>query len=178
MRLIRNSNTPKCTINVTTNRQLQLGFTKGLGVINDGTSIVSDDHKCNTGARLAAQMLSTLLTHSAERYPDARLDIDLELQANKLIDETLFSYNSTMLSWLKRKLFLPVLINDDLQYALREILLVSGSLPNNTEAYIDFIQNAFSGEKVGYWHDRLNKDSKLFDLLRKIASSWKYCSLI
>lgn len=83
-----------------------------------------------------------------------------------------------MLSWLKSKLISPVLINDDLQYALREILLVSGSLPKNAETYINLIQNAFSGETVGYWHDRLNKDSKLFDLLRKIASSWKYCGLI
>jgi len=116
-------------------------------------------------------MLSAFLAQSVGGHPDARLDIDLGLRANKLIDETLFSYNNAMISWLKAKLSPPVLIDDDLQYALREILLVNGPLSKDAEVCIDRIQNAFSGETAGYWHDRLNKDAKPFDLLRKIASS-------
>ena len=171
IRLTRNSNVRKRIINVISNQKLQLDFSNEPGVIKNGSSIVSGDDKWDLAVRPAAQMLSAFLAQSVGGHPDARLDIDLGLRANKLIDETLFSYNNAMISWLKAKLSPPVLIDDDLQYALREILLVNGPLSKDAEVCIDRIQNAFSGETAGYWYDRLNKDSKPFDLLRKIASS-------
>ena len=170
IRLIRNSNARKRTINVTANQQLQLDFTKEPGVINNGTSIVSGDHKWTTGERPAAQMLSAFLTQSAGGRPDARLDIGQGLCANELIDEVSHFYNQALFLWLKDKLFSPVLMDDDLQYALREILLVDGHLSDDIEPCIKRIQSEFSGKTADYWYERLNKDSKPYDVIRRIAS--------
>ena len=115
-------------------------------------------------------MLSAFLVQSAGGKADLRLDIDLGLEANKLIDETLLSYNNSMISWLKSKLIAPVIIDDDLQYALREILLVNGYFLMDAELMIDRIQKVFSEDSTSYWLDRLNNDTEPFELIRKIAS--------
>jgi len=151
-------------------QHLQLDFSQEPGVIKKESLSITGDEKWDLDIKPVAQMLSAFLVQSAGGKADLRLDIDLGLEANKLIDETLLSYNNSMISWLKSKLIAPVIIDDDLQYALREILLVNGYFLMDAELMIDRIQKVFSEDSTSYWLDRLNNDTEPFELIRKIAS--------
>lgn len=169
--LSRNSDSRKRIINVRSDKHLQLDFSEEPGFISQGTSVECGDDKWDVDSRPAAQMLSAFLVQSAGGQTDVRLDIDLALQANKLIDEILFSYNNAMISWLKEKLIPTVLIDDDLNYALSEILLVNGHHLKNINPLIDRIQKVFNSESSDHWIDRINKTSEPFEVIRKIAAS-------
>ena len=168
--LARNSNVRKRIINIMSDQHLQLDFSQEPGVIKKESLNITGDEKWDLDIKPVAQMLSAFLVQSAGGKADLRLDIDLGLEANKLIDETLLSYNNSMISWLKSKLIAPVIIDDDLQYALREILLVNGYFLMDAELMIDRIQKVFSEDSTNYWLDRLNNDTEPFELIRKIAS--------
>jgi len=169
--LARNSDARKRIINVKSDQDLQLDFSEEPGFITQGTSVICGDEKWDVDSRPAAQMLSAFLVQSAGDQTDVRLDIDLALQANKLIDEILFSYNNAMISWLKEKLIPTVLIDDDLKYALNEILLVNGHHSKDIRPLIDRIQKAFNSESSTYWIDRIKSTSEPFEVIRKIAAS-------
>ena len=127
-----------------------------------------NDH-WNTDLRPAAKMISAFLIQSVGKDSDSQLDIHIGLQANKLIEEILFSYNNAMVSWLKNNLISPLLKKDDLKYALREILLINRHSPEEAESLIDRIQEVFGNDSVNYWLDRLDKGIDPLELIRKIT---------
>ena len=79
------------------------------------------------------------------------------------------SYNIAMISWLTEKLIKPVLIDDDLKYALKEILLVNDYYSKETQPIIDNIIKVFNSDSSSYWLDRIKKASEPFEVIGKIA---------
>jgi predicted dehydrogenase len=167
--LARNSDERRRIVNVMSDQYFQLDFSQEPGFITKGTRIMSGDDKWNIYSRPAAQMLSAFLVQSVGGQEDPRLDNHLGLQANKLIDEILPSYNIAMISWLTEKLIKPVLIDDDLKYALKEILLVNDYYSKETQPIIDNIIKVFNSDSSSYWLDRIKKASEPFEVIGKIA---------
>lgn len=169
VRLARNSIARKRIVQILGDDQFEMDFSIEPGVINYGSLTTSGDEDWNSNPRPLARMLKAFLIQSKGTLYDSRLDVKLGLQANKLIDEVLISYNSAMSCWLKKKLIAPIFNDDDLKYALREILSVNSHSFHESEKLIDRIYEIFNNDFDNYWTEKLNKDSDPLNLLRKIA---------
>ena len=64
-------------------------------------------------------------------------------------------YNQALLSWLKVKLVSPVLVDTDLEYALKEIILFNGYFSGNLDGCIENIKHAFNGKDSDEWHNKI-----------------------
>jgi hypothetical protein len=116
-------------------------------------------------------MLSTFLVQAAGGEIDKRLDIDIGLRANRLIDKVASLYNQALLSWLKVKLVSPVLVDTDLEYALKEIILFNGYFSSNLDECIENIKHVFNSKDSNEWHNKILKSNNPFDIIRLIALS-------
>lgn len=169
--LIRNGDIRQRVFKVNTNQELKLDFSNEPGSIHNGPHISCGDEKWDIEKRPAAQMLSMFLVQAAGGNIDKRLDIDIGLRANKLIDRVESFYNQALLSWLKVKLVSPVLVDTDLEYALKEIILFDGYFSTNIDTCIENIKQVFSGKDTDKWHNKISKSKKPFDIIRLIAFS-------
>ena len=149
---------------------LKLDFSDEPGIIYNTEYSICGDEKWDVEKRPVAQMLSTFLVQAAGGGNDKRLDIDIGLRANKLIDRVASLYNQALLSWLKSKLALPVLVDTDLKYALKEIILFNGCFSSNVDECIENVKHAFNSKDSNKWHNKISKSNKPFDIIRSIAS--------
>jgi predicted dehydrogenase len=171
VRLARNSDERRRIVTVLADQNLLLDFSQEPGIIKKGNISISGDDKWDIESRPVAQMLSAFLVQSAGGPADPRLNNYLGLEANKIIDEMLLSYNNAMIVWLTKKLIKPVILDDDLRYALREILLVSGHNSIDTKPFIDNLMKVFNSDSSIYWLHRIKNANEPFDVIRKIAKS-------
>lgn len=159
MRLVRNGDTRKRIVDVETDQQrTTLDFSNEPGTITHGSSIINADPGWDSAIRPSAKMLATFLTSVAACGEfDERLDIDIGLNANQGIDEVATMYDSALLPWLLAKLNSLECIDEDLRYALREIILSNGPLPPQVvDAQIEQIKQAFVGDKAKSWMQKLS----------------------
>ena len=87
------------------------------------------------------------------------------------MDRVASLYNHALLSWLKSKLAPPVLVDTDLEYALKEIILFNGYFSSNLNECIENIKQAFDGNDSKELHNKILNNNKPFDIIRSIALS-------
>lgn len=171
IKLVRNDDARSRVFEVVADQTLKLDFSDEPGTIYNAEYASSGDEKWDVEKRPAAQMLSTFLVQAAGGNIDKRLDIDIGLRANSLIDRVASLYNQALLSWLKVKLVSPVLVDTDLEYALKEIILFNGYFSSNVDECIENIRHAFNSRDSDKWHNKISKSNKPFDIIRSIALS-------
>jgi len=171
IKLVRNDNARCREFKVVADQALKLDFSDEPGIIYNTEYSISGDEKWDVEKRPAAQMLSTFLIQAAGGDNDKRLDIDIGLRANRSIDRVASLYNQALLSWLKSKLAPPVLVDTDLEYALKEIILFNGYFSSNLNECIENIKQAFDGNDSKELHNKILNNNKPFDIIRSIALS-------
>ena len=170
IKLVRNDNVRRREFEIVADQALKLDFSDEPGIIYNTEYSICGDEKWDVEKRPVAQMLSTFLVQAAGGDNDKRLDIDIGLRANKLIDRVASLYNQALLSWLKSKLALPVLVDTDLKYALKEIILFNGCFSSNVDECIENVKHAFNSKDSNKWHNKISKSNKPFDIIRSISS--------
>jgi len=169
LELIRNGSVRRREFEVVNNQVLKLDFSKEPGFIYKGDNIICSDEKWDVDKRPVEQMLSAFLTQAVTGNIDNRLNIDIALRVNKLIDSVSNYYNQALLSWLKTRLPLQILVDIDLQYALREIIFFKGHFPLDVDMCIENIKQAFNGQDAEKWQNQLLNSNKPFDVIRSSA---------
>ena len=172
MRLVRNGDIRKRIIDVETDQQrVTLDFSKEPGTITNGSSVINADPDWENSTRPSAKMIAKFLS-SVEVGGDfdERLDINIGLNANLAIDAVRPKYYSALLSLLLIKLNCLVCFDEDLQYALREMLLSKGPLPSQVvNDQIEQIRRAFVGGEAGAWLEKLAVAKTPSMLIRSIV---------
>ena len=169
IKLVRNDGIRRRVFEVITDQTLRLDFSDEPGMIHNAEYASCGDEKWGLEKGPAAQMLSAFLIQAAGGDIDKRLDIDIGLRANRLIDRVANLYSQALLSWLKIKLVSPILLDTDLEYALKEIILFNGCFPGNVDSCIENIKQAFNGKDSDEWHNKISKSNKPFDVIRSIS---------
>ena len=169
IRLVRNDGIRRRVFDVITDQALRLDFSDEPGMIHNAGHTSCGDENWDLEKGPAAKMLSAFLIQAASGDIDNRLDIDIGLRANRLIDRVAKFYSQALLSWLKIRLVSPILLDTDLEYALKEIILFNGSVLGNVDSCIKNIKQAFNGKDSDEWHNKISKSNKPFDVIRSIS---------
>ena len=114
-------------------------------------------------------MLSAFLIQTTSKKIDKRLDINLGLYANKIIDKVATLYNKALLDWLQTRLVSSDKSDTDLEYALKEIIFFKGYFSGNFENCIENVKQTFNSENSNKWIKKISKSSKPFNIIRSIA---------
>lgn len=134
------------------NSMLQLDFSREPGVIQTGYGTEDADPDWLARPGPVARMLTAFLQQSAGGDRDGRLDVELGIRANALIDQASTFYRPAQKHWLLSKLGGGADIDEDLRYALTEILESAGAiLPDVLESQIRRIAANFSGNDAAHW---------------------------
>jgi len=127
--LVRNGERRQRVVEVAaSDTALQLDFTVEPGTISCGSTTLDGDPDRSAHESPLALMLRAFLCWAARGKFDTRLDTEIGLRACRLIDQTLTLYNAALLPWLMTRLTRPGGADDDLRYALGEILQFRGLL--------------------------------------------------
>lgn len=153
VQLVRNSNRRLRFIEATTEKKvLKIDFSKEPGIIIDGSTIMGADPDWNEKSRPAARMLTAFLHWVAGGEFDNRLNIEIGLQASRVIDQTLSLYRSSQIRWLIDRFISRKQVDDDLRYALIEILQSERYLPMTAiERQIERLMQRISGTDATRW---------------------------
>lgn len=142
IQLVRNGNCRQRLVEVTTkDKVLALDFAREPGVIVDGAEVQCADPDWCAGEKPVSRMLRAFLTGVATGERDERLNVEVGLRANWVIDQISALYSSALFSWLGKEL----LMNEegygcDIRYALSEILHVADPYSSiSIEQRIDYI---------------------------------------
>jgi predicted dehydrogenase len=129
VQLIRNGGRRRRVIEIAAaGRPLRLDFSTEPGRISCGVTTEDADPDWNARQSPLALMLRAFLRWAAGGRFDPRLDSEIGLRACRLIDETLARYDAALLTWLAGRLAGPGDADEDLRYALGEILQYRGLL--------------------------------------------------
>jgi predicted dehydrogenase len=127
--LVRNGERRQRVVEVAASgRALQLDFSVEPGTISCGSTTSDGDPDWSARESPLALMLRAFLGWAARGQFDVRLDTEIALRACRLIDQTLTLYNAALLPWLMTRLAHLGDADDDLRYALGEILQFRGLL--------------------------------------------------
>ncbi|MEP7311076.1 MAG: hypothetical protein ABI859_00710 [Pseudomonadota bacterium] len=133
--LVRNAAGRRRTVEVVTAlAALTLDFTREPGLIQHNGVISPADPDWNSGPRPVCRMLSAFLAWVAEGQFDQRLDIDRGVRACEVIDTVARLYSAAVLPWLRARLATAVSPDDDVRYALTEMLQATGPAHGTDEA--------------------------------------------
>jgi len=148
IQLIRNSNQRQRIIEVETEKKLfKLDFSKEPGSITYDSTTISGDPDWDVNKRPVAKMLTAFLTWAAGGAPDSRLDVDIGVQACKVIDQVFSLYSSSLMPLLISRFSAPVIFDDDLLYALREMFHSEAFfLASVIEEKIERLRQRFEGK--------------------------------
>jgi predicted dehydrogenase len=146
--LCRNGDLRQRVLEVTTTHQtFKLDFSEEPGIIIAGSSITNGDPHWEVKMRPVAQMLTAFLQWAGGGEFDSRLSIEVGLGANQVIDEIYNMYNEALEPWLIAKLSSLDRVDEDLRYALNEILLANERFSEaEIESQIERVQKFFSGD--------------------------------
>jgi len=171
VQLVRNGNRRQRIIEVSTEQKMfQIDFSKEPGTIISGSTVIDGDPDWEGKKRPVARMLTSFLKWAAGGKFDSRLDIEIGLRANQVIDQALCMYRSSLIPWLIAKLASQKQVDEDLRYALGEILQSEGSLPEIAiEQKIKRVRQQFSGTDATNWLRVLAAAQEPTMILRSIA---------
>ncbi len=125
---------------------LRLDSSQEPGTITRGLATAVADFEWETGQRPVARMLTTFLNWAAGGDEDSRLAPDLAVRASRIIDQVGREYRSVVYPWLRRRLAGGNPVDDDLHYALSELLQADGVLPAPAiEGKIERLIGGFAG---------------------------------
>src|SRR5207248_4700196 len=109
VQLVRNGDRRQRIIEVETGEKtIKLDFSVEPGTITCGSTSIAGDPDWDVKRRPAARMLSAFLQWAASGVCDSRLDIEIGLQACRVIDQALIKYRSALIPWLISRLTSPV----------------------------------------------------------------------
>lgn len=147
VQLARNSDRRRRIVEVAAGQKtLQLDFSREPGFITCDSMPTVGDPDWEVKRHPAACMLTAFLKWAAGGERDSRLDVEIGLRACRIIDRTLDAYRSALTPWLVARLASPGRADDDLRYALSEILQSEGPLSAAViEQRIDRVRRQFSG---------------------------------
>jgi len=156
VQLIRNSSQRRRIIEVEAgDKTFKLDFSKEPGNITFGSTTISGDQNWDVNKGPVAQMLTAFLTWADGGAPDSRLNVEKGVHACKIIDQAFRLYRSALMPCLISSLTSPVMVDDDLHYALSEMLQFEGSFSTNViEEKIERVRQQFE-KRIG---TRLLKD--------------------
>lgn len=150
-------------------KKLQLDFSKEPGIITCGSTTMSGDIRWDIEKRPVSQMLTAFLQWVTIGKNDTRLNIDVGLLACKVIDYIGNIYSSERNSWLISKLESPVTIDEDLHYALSEILQYKGRLTQSIlEQQINQVVDKFNGPDCKLLLEELSRSNDPVSLFKTI----------
>lgn len=153
VQLVRNGDRRQRIIEVTAGQKmLQIDFSSEPGKIISGSETMDGDPDWGQASRPSAMMLKAFLRGVAGGELDSRLNIEIGLQANQVIDNVAAMYRSAQMPWLVKKLTSSEQVDDDLRYALREILQAEGPFQASViEKKIEQVRQQFSGSPDADW---------------------------
>jgi len=174
VQLVRNAEKRQRIIEVTTKKKIiKLDFTIEPGIIFSGATKISADSDWDTNPRPVARLLTAFSQWAAGGDYDHRLNINIGLRANQIIDQAVSLYDFTRVSWLIEKLSSKETSNADFRYALTEILSSEKALKTSTlERRIECITKKMSGVNSIHLLESLNKTqnpSAIFKLILAAA---------
>lgn len=150
----------------------RLNFSMEPGTISRDSLITSGDRYWYSGKRPLARMLTAFLDWAAGGERDDRLDIGIGLRACKIIDQTSEMYRSALVPWLIGRLAAPGPIDEDLRYALSELLQAEGPLSaGELDRQISAVTSRFSGADGARLAGKLTNAHDAASLLRTLATS-------
>lgn len=171
VQLIRNGDRRQRLIEVDTEQKLlRIDFSREPGTITSGYTTMIGDQDWEVKKRPAARMLIAFLRWAAGGERDNRLNIEIGLQVCQVIDQTAGMYRSVLIPWLIDRLTSQGQVDDDLRYALSEMLQSEGSLPATViEQQIGRVRQQFSGGAGTRRLRELAEDQDPSMILRAIA---------
>lgn len=171
VQLVRNSDRRQRIIEVTAGQKmLRLDFSKEPGIITCGGTTMVGDPDWEVKKRPAARMLTAFLIWAAGGVCDNRLNIETGLRACHIIDQVLGKYRSFLMPWLLERLASSEQVDDDLRYALSEILQANGPLSTAAiDRQIERLRQQWSGKAGTRWSRELAGSQDPARLLRALA---------
>ncbi len=153
VKLIRNADRRQRRIEVVTRgKTLQLDFSSEPGTITVDSKTINGDPDWDVKKRPAARMLGAFLQWAAGGAFDSRLDVEVGLKANQVIDQVACMYREAIMPWLIARLASQGPMDDDLHYALSEILQSEASFSEvAVDRQIERVLQQFSGRIAAFW---------------------------
>lgn len=147
VQLVRNGERRQRIVEVEAGQEtLRLDFSREPGIITCGSTTVIGDPDWDVKQRPAPRMLMAFLKWAAGGEYDSRLDIEVGLRACQIIDQTLSKYRLAMIPWLIARLARSGPVDDDVRYALSEVLQVGSPMSESEiEQKIERVREQFSG---------------------------------
>ncbi len=153
VRLERNAERRRriCRVSVA-GEMFQLDFSTEPGTIRRGSAVVPGDSHWHSSMRPVSRMLVAFLNCAAGGDQDARLDVGPGLQACGIIDQVSDMYRSALLPWLAARLAARATGDEDVLYALAELLQADGPVETSElERQIKVVSSRFTGEDAARW---------------------------
>jgi predicted dehydrogenase len=166
--LVRNGDRRQRIVEVVTSEKtLQLNFSREPGTIIAGSQTLGGDPEWGRAEGPAALMLLAFLRWAAGGEFDSRLDVDLALRASEVIDQTATMYRAALVPWLAAELASRQGDNDDLRYALAELLQSVSLLPETAiEEQMELVRQGFSRTSGTDWLKALVEAENPLKILR------------
>lgn len=139
--------------------RLELDFSTEPGTIARGSSIGSAaaDWDSRSGGPLA-RMLSAFVAWAAGGKPDARLDVAPGIRACALADQVRAMYRAALMPWLRARLAGPTAVDEDLRYALAELLQSQGAVSaEELERQLETVKARCAGPDGARWLDEVTR---------------------
>jgi predicted dehydrogenase len=148
-----------------------LDFSTEPGAITRGSSRAIGDQYWSSRRRPVARMLAAFLGWAAGGERDPRLDVEPGLRACRIIDQTSAMYRPSLLRWLNDRLAAPVSLEENLVYALTELLQADGPLPGaELDRRMDVVLARLSGADGKRWSEELTRTGDPSRLLKSLAA--------
>ena len=145
VRLTRNSDQRRRLFEIDTEQGLvRLDSSTEPGTITKNAKLMCADPEWSNGSRPVAMMLSAFLLWAAGGQFDIRLDPVVGLRATEVTDQAAKLYNSARIRWLSEICAIDSTCAHDLRYALNEISLCKGTLPDALKFHIVRLEQIIS----------------------------------
>lgn len=172
IQLARNSDYRRRVIEIDCGgKVIKLDFKNEQGTISINSIVINNFQDCTIKCRPSERMLSAYMHGAVTGKYDSRLNVDIGLRANMIIDQVLSLYNYKQKTWLTDRFSEDISIDDDLHYALSEILQLEGFLSKNViERQIEKIQEKFMERESSKWLDLLRQVEEPAMVMKSIVN--------
>lgn len=171
--LVRNGDRRQRVVEVVTlEKTLLLDFSREPGTIICGSQTSNGDPDWGRALGPAALMLLAFLRWAAGGDFDSRLDIERGLRASEVIDQAASMYKAALVPWLAAELASLEGDENDLRYALTELLQSESLLPETAiEEQIKRVRQEFSKTSDAQWLKALVEAQNPLERLRSLTNS-------
>lgn len=148
----------------------RLDFSTEPGVIMSHESTTVADPDWENGKRPVACMLAAFLEYAAGNGGDERLDVRHGLRACRITDQVASLYHARVALWLTSRLSVAETIDEDVRYALSELLQKDTRLSSKElNRQIASVMSRFHGPDGLHWSQTLIGAQEVSKLLRALA---------